>query len=132
MTKSVFKDCRGFTLLEMMIVIVLLGILATLAIPKFNNSIALANTAKIQSDLQTLNTAIAMHIIQYGKNPTDLKKDLGNYIDNIDELSPPQGTCFLKTGEKLKITAKSYTLDSIGETALCQEHPLKDFGTGEK
>ena len=132
MKRQLLKDQRGFTLLEMMIVIVILGILATLAIPRFSNSVALANTAKIQADLQTLNTAVAMHLVQRGKNPADIKKDLAEYIDDIENLTPPQGECFLRSGEKLKVTAGAYTLDANGEAALCQGHPVKDFGAAAK
>ncbi|WP_196594286.1 type IV pilin protein [Pectinatus sottacetonis] len=128
MTKSLLKDQRGFTLLEMMIVIVILGILAALAIPKFSNSIALANTAKIQSDLQTLNTAITMHLIQHGRNPQDLTTDLAEYVDDISSLAPPQGKCLLRSGETLDITTKSYTLAPDGTAATCQGHYLKEFG----
>lgn len=129
--KNLGRDRRGFTLLEMMIVIVILGILASLAIPKFSNSIALANTAKIQSDLQTLNTAIAMHLAANGSNPQNIKTDLAEYIDDIDNLKPPQGNSILRTGEKIKITATEYTLDASRTFALCQGHALSDFGMAQ-
>lgn len=132
MRKKFLKDERGFTLLEMMIVIVILGILATLAIPKFSNSVTLANTAKIQADLQTLNTAIAMHLSTHGRNPQNIKTDLAEYIDDVENLKPPQGESYLRTGDKLKITAETYELDTVNATALCQGHALKDFGTVKK
>ncbi|TCS79345.1 type IV pilin protein [Pectinatus cerevisiiphilus] len=132
MQRNLLKDQRGFTLLEMMIVIVILGILATLAIPKFSNSVALANTTKIQADLQTLNTAIAMHVAAHGKKPQNIKTDLAEYIDNIENLKPPQGESYLRTGEKLAITATAYELDSVNAAALCQGHALKEFGASQK
>lgn len=134
MYKQIFKDQRGFTLLEMMIVIVILGILATVAIPKYNNSITSANTAKVQSDLQVLNTAINMHIIQYGKDPAALK-DLAEYVDNLASLKPPQGKCFIRTGETstITITAKDeYTLAASGEAAQCQGRLLEEFGAARE
>lgn len=132
MKKSLLKDQRGFTLLEMMIVIVILGTLATLAIPKFTNSLALANTAKVQSDLQTLNTSITMYLMRHGHYPQNLQTDLAEYVDDIENLAPPQGECYLRSGEKLKITAAAYSLDNSLEFALCQNHPLKDFGSVPK
>ena len=59
--KGLWKSQRGFTLLEMLIVISIVGVLAVVAVPRFTNAIALANTARIQSDLQVLNAAIVMY-----------------------------------------------------------------------
>ncbi len=130
MDKQIFRDQRGFTLLEMMIVIVILGILATVAIPKYNNSITSANTAKVQSDLQVLNTAINMHIIQYGKDPAALD-ELAEYVDNLANLKPPLGKCFIHTGKESTITLTAedkYSLATSKETAQCQGHLLEEFG----
>ena len=48
---------QGFTLIELMIVVVIIGILATIAIPKFANTKEKAYVAQMKSDLRNLVTA---------------------------------------------------------------------------
>ena len=59
----------GFTLIGMLIAVGIVAILAMIAVPKFTSAITSANTAKIQSDLSTLDTAIAVYEIDTGKTP---------------------------------------------------------------
>jgi len=122
----------GFTLLELMIVMSIIGILSIVAIPKFSTAITLANTSKIQADLQTLDTAIALYQAQNGHVPSNANADLSEYIVDIAKLKPPQGDCFLKDGSTVKITAESYTLSSDGQHALCDKYTLNELGRAEK
>ncbi len=130
--KNLIKDCRGFTLLELIIVITIFGIISSIAIPRFNNSLALANTVKIKADLEVINTAIALYEVSHHRRPQNIKIDLDEFIADVDKMSPPQGDCLMRDGSKQKITAKEYTLDAKGERALCQNHPLADFGPSAK
>jgi prepilin-type N-terminal cleavage/methylation domain-containing protein len=47
----------GFTLIELMVVVIIIGILASAAIPKFSSTKGKANLANMRSDLRHLTTA---------------------------------------------------------------------------
>jgi prepilin-type N-terminal cleavage/methylation domain-containing protein len=54
---AVRHDARGFTLIELMIVVVIIGILASIVVPKFANGKERAVVASMKSDLRNLVSA---------------------------------------------------------------------------
>lgn len=54
---------RGFTLVEVMIVIVLIGILSGLALPNLRNAVFKANAAKIVGDVRTIELAVRTYMV---------------------------------------------------------------------
>ena len=127
--KGFLKNQRGFTLLEMLIVISIVGVLAAVAVPRFTNAVALANTARIQSDLQVLNAAVVMYQTEKGTNPAKIE-DLSSYVLDIANVKPPKGECRLKDGSSLTVTATSYGLasdDKDGMQATCEGKKLSEF-----
>jgi general secretion pathway protein G len=62
----------GFTLIELMIVMAIIGILATLAIPSFVSAIKHAREAVLKEDLQTMRGAIDSYTMDKQKAPQSL------------------------------------------------------------
>lgn len=59
------RKSKGFTLIELMIVVAIIGILAAIAIPRFANLIDRAREARTQGNLGSLRSALA---IAYGSS----------------------------------------------------------------
>jgi len=67
------KDCRGFTLIEMLITIAILGTLAGIAAPIFGTYIDKARSQRAVSDIRTtLQTGITLYEISHDMLPVSL------------------------------------------------------------
>jgi len=125
--KRLISDQRGFTMLEMLIVISIIGVLAAVAVPRFTNAITMANTARVQSDLQVLNSAIVMYQAEKGMYPGSIE-ELEGYVLDIASVKPPKGKCSLRDGKILNVTDTNYGLTVDKTQATCQGKKLSEFG----
>ncbi|MFT6920498.1 MAG: general secretion pathway protein G [Cognaticolwellia sp.] len=64
------RNIRGFTLLEVMVVIVILGILASMVVPNLLGSQERANIQKAVSDINALETSLTMYKMDNYQYPT--------------------------------------------------------------
>lgn len=128
-----FEGQRGFTLLGVLIAVLIVGLMASMAVPKFSAALSAANTAKIQSDLSTIDSSIALYRIDKGNAPASLE-DLENYLENYEQIKPPTGECNIN-GDTVDVPAKAYTI-SPNESGRMQAHlgkyTLYDFGGKKK
>ena len=86
---------KGFATLEVILMVMVIGILASIAVPRFTNVTAAANTAKIQTDLSTIDTAIAIYTMEKGTPPDELD-DLKDYFQGKTAPKPPVGKYYVK------------------------------------
>jgi prepilin-type N-terminal cleavage/methylation domain-containing protein len=57
---------RGFTLVEILIVVVILGVLASIVIPHFANASDQAKRSSLVSTLQSLRSQVELYMLQHG------------------------------------------------------------------
>jgi general secretion pathway protein G len=104
------KGERGFTLVELMIVMTIIGILASIAIPSYIRSVQKAKEAVEREDLYTMRTAIGSYTVDKEKAPQSLD-DLvqAGYLKTIpiDPMTSRSDTW---------ITSQSDTMTDLNET----------------
>ncbi len=88
--QKVGKDSqKGFTIVELLIVVVIIGILAALVIIGYNGIQSRARDADRTSDLRALKVAIEQYSVDYGYYPVAGTDNVGNPIDNLSGALVP-------------------------------------------
>lgn len=86
---SLKKQAKGFTIVELLIVIVVIGILALLVITTYSGIQAKARNSKRQTDIQSLQTQLEAFFSQNGYYPslTDMNSQtwLGTNMKSLDQ-----------------------------------------------
>jgi general secretion pathway protein G len=61
------RSASGFTLVELLIVVIILGVLAAVVIPQFTNASSEAKESSLRSNLATLRQAISLYRVQHNE-----------------------------------------------------------------
>jgi general secretion pathway protein G len=78
------RKTSGFTLVEILIVVIILGILAAIVIPQFTNASQDARKNSLTSQLQTIRSQLELAKLQHLDNPSpDLKTGAANPWDQL-------------------------------------------------
>lgn len=104
------NDKKGFTIVELVIVIAVIAILAAVFIPTFSSMVKKANRSADEQAVRQMNTALAIYTAENGKPSTaaDVKKALDENLINAESMIPvSQGYAFFwdKTDNKIMLVS---------------------------
>lgn len=103
------RSDKGFTLIELMVVILIIGILVAIAIPVFNTSRDSAYQRTCQANLRTIEGAASTYRADNGDVPTAVGQLSPTYLKAVPQCPKPKDTGG---------PADPYTIDASG-TAHC-------------
>jgi general secretion pathway protein G len=114
---------RGFTLVEILIVVVILGILAAIVIPQFTEASTEAKVSSLCSDLQTTRSQIELYKVQHnddlpGAGGATFTQALTGYTD-VDGDVWVEGT---STGTKYGVYLQQMPTNPFNQLATITEN----------
>lgn len=92
------KNKKGFTLVELLVVIAIIGVLAVVAVPALFSNINKAKVASVESDYSSIKSAALSYYADKNELPKDISNDLKTYLESDIKNSDFGGTYSLVNG----------------------------------
>ena len=84
--------CNGFTLVELIVVVVVIGILAAISVPSFNSAAKRARQREAVIIVSSVIKAVQAYWTEHGAQPTSVG-DLYQYVDLVECIYGDRQTC---------------------------------------
>jgi len=103
------KQRKGVTLIELLIVVLILGALSAIAIPRISQSASNAKSKACDTNVDVINSAIEMYNADTGAYPTEIQAVTGS-TTYFPEGAPvcPFGTSYVMSGTTYRVAAHSH------------------------
>ncbi|MEM8783529.1 MAG: prepilin-type N-terminal cleavage/methylation domain-containing protein [Planctomycetota bacterium] len=117
---------KGFTLVEILIVVVILGILAAIVIPQFTQASESARASSLKTQLQSIRSQLELYQVQHLGSYPDLATDWTQMTELTDKAGDTEDMGAdaddLEFGPYLqKAPANPFTLDPDNATAVADD-----------
>ena len=128
MKKLASKAIKGFTLIELMIVVAIIGILAAIAIPKFADLVTKSKESAVKGSLGSLRSAVSIYysdtegVFPNGSNNTDLGVALttnGKYLMSIPSIGIPKPASHISRNDVDAGTMGDFDNGTVGAWWYC-------------
>jgi prepilin-type N-terminal cleavage/methylation domain-containing protein len=130
--KRISTTRRGFTLVEIMIVVAIIALLAAIAVPGFLRARKRSQASKILNDLRMIDGAVDQYAIETGRKTGDvvdtadwtnyLKKDSILYATGQDVFGDDYGTQTVDTLPSVPAAAFA-SLSDVADTTFWSPYP---------
>ena len=116
--KEIRRGDAGFTLIEILLVVVIIGILAAVAVPRLGGRVGQSQIAAARASIGAISTAIDLYETDNGKFPDSLQNLVtkgsepnwnGPYVRKAESLKDPWGNEF-----RFSKSGNIYTVESAG------------------
>lgn len=141
MKKNRMNEAKaGFTLIEILLVVVIIGILAALAAPRLGGRVKEARINSARADVQSIGTALRLYELDNGDYPSSLQGLIskpggsnnwrGPYLEKSAMPKDPWGNDYVYNypGQH---NSHSYDLKSNGPDGVASADDVNNWDTGE-
>ena len=106
---------QGFTLLEVMIVVVIIGILASMAIPTYKNFVMNSKVERAKQNLERLADAASMYFLETGADRAHIQNDLvgKGYINKFEPIDSEGYWSTIFRGQPFRVSSSGNFPTSI-------------------
>ena len=119
------RNQKGFTLVELLIVVIILGILAAVVIPQFNSAASESKEAALASNLATVRQAVEMFKVQH--NDAFPGATMVTQLTTTTDTAGAAGKAY---GPYLRDSFPKNPIDSVGAVVTAATTPATPSAAG--